>query len=61
MQTECFRQANHSCSRFIWEPALSDVLGDPMITALMAADRVERRDLDSLFDRTRNSLRRRAG
>jgi hypothetical protein len=39
------------------EPRLSDLLGDPMMLALLAADRVDRRDLDALFDRARHSLR----
>jgi len=61
MQTEHFAQSRRHCSRFVWEPALAELLGDPMTVALMAADRVDRRDLDVLFDRTRSSLRRRAG
>jgi hypothetical protein len=61
MQSEHFMPANGRCSRFVWEPGLAEVLRDPMIVALMAADRVDRRDLDVLFDRTRSSLRRRAG
>jgi hypothetical protein len=40
------------------EPNLGELLGDPMTLALMAADRVDRRELDALFDRARISLRR---
>jgi hypothetical protein len=40
------------------EPDLSELLRDPIARALMAADRVDRRELDALFDRTRGSLRR---
>jgi hypothetical protein len=38
------------------EPRLSELLGDPMMLALLAADRVDRRDLDALFDRARHGL-----
>jgi hypothetical protein len=40
------------------EPDLSDLLRDTIACALMAADRVDPRELDALFDRTRGSLRR---
>ena len=39
------------------EPRLSELLGDPMMLALLAADRVDRRELDALFDWARDSLR----
>ena len=38
------------------EPTLSDLLHDPMAQALMAADRVDRRQLDILLDATRRNL-----
>jgi hypothetical protein len=41
------------------EPQLGELLRDPMTLALMTADRVDRRELDALFDRTRSNLRRR--
>jgi hypothetical protein len=40
------------------EPALSELLGDPIVQALMVADRVEQRDLDVLFATVRCQLRR---
>jgi hypothetical protein len=40
------------------EPALSELLGDPIVQALMAADRVEQRDLDVLFATVRCQRRR---
>jgi hypothetical protein len=40
------------------EPDLSELLRDPIARALMAADRVDRGELDALFDRTRGNLRR---
>ena len=42
------------------EPKLTELLRDPMMLALMAADRIDRRDLDVLFDQARGKLRRRA-
>jgi hypothetical protein len=40
------------------EPALSELLGDPIVQVLMIADRVEQRDLDLLFATVRCQLRR---
>jgi len=42
------------------EPTLSELLSDPIAQALMAADRVERRDLDVLFGAVRCRLHRQA-
>jgi hypothetical protein len=39
------------------EPALSELLGDPIVQVLMIADRVEQRDLDLLFATVRCQLR----
>ena len=44
--------------RFAAEPDLSELLRDSIACALMAADRVDPRELDALFNRTRGSLRR---
>jgi hypothetical protein len=43
---------------YVAEPDLSELLRDPIARALMAADRVDRGELDALFDRTRGRLRR---
>jgi hypothetical protein len=40
------------------EPALSELLGDPIVQALMVADRVEQRDLNVLFAKVRRQRRR---
>jgi hypothetical protein len=40
------------------EPALSELLRDPIVQALMVADRVEQHDLDVLFATVRRQLRR---
>ena len=50
---------DHRC--FFGEPALSDLLGDPIARALMHADRIEHRDLDALLDAVRCHLRRAGG
>jgi hypothetical protein len=55
---EFFQAATRRCRCLTGEPQLSDLLRDPMTVALMAADRVDRRDLDALFARTRSTLRR---
>jgi hypothetical protein len=44
--------------RFAGEPALSDLLGDPIAKALMIADRVGHHDLDALLETARRHLRR---
>jgi hypothetical protein len=51
------RDAARRCWRAAGEPRLSELMGDPMTLALMAADRVDRHDLDVLFDRARDGLR----
>ena len=43
---------------FTSEPALSELLHDPIAQALMAADRVDRRQLNTLLDATRRNLPR---
>jgi hypothetical protein len=39
------------------EPALSELMCDPITLALMAADRVDHRELDTLLTQVRASLR----
>ena len=39
------------------EPVLSELLGDPIVRALMVADRVEEYDLDALIARVKCQLR----
>jgi hypothetical protein len=39
------------------EPALTDLLRDPMTIALMTADRVDRRQFDALLTQVRAKLR----
>jgi hypothetical protein len=54
-------QANvvtHPDQRFIGEPMLSELLHDPMAQALMTADHVDRRQLDTLLDAARRKLPR---
>lgn len=41
------------------EPSLADLLGDPIASALMAADHVEGRDFEALLATARCHLRRR--
>jgi hypothetical protein len=43
--------------RFVGEPKLSDLLGDPIAGALMEADRVRRQDLCALIDSARSRFR----
>jgi hypothetical protein len=43
--------------RFVAEPALGDLMRDPMTLALMAADRVDRCGLNALLDQVRENLR----
>jgi len=43
---------------FAWEPALSDLLHDPIAEALMIADHVGHVDLDALLETARCHLRR---
>ena len=50
--------AARSDEHFIGEPALSELLHDPIAQPLMAADRVDRRQLDALLDATRRNLPR---
>ena len=38
------------------EPDLDELMHDPMTLALMAADRVDHRELDALFSRVRQHL-----
>lgn len=38
------------------EPALADLMGDPMTEALMTADRVDRRELRALIAQMREHL-----
>jgi hypothetical protein len=47
------------CSRLGAEPGLSDLMQDPLTVALMAADRVDRRELNALLDQARCKLQRR--
>ncbi len=39
------------------EPDLSELMRDPMTVALMAADHVDRRELDALITQVRENLR----
>jgi hypothetical protein len=41
---------------FLAEPALAELMHDPMTQALMAADRVDRRALDALLTQVRAKL-----
>jgi hypothetical protein len=59
MNTKEATRRKRSCWCATAEPKLGELMGDPMMIALMAADRVDRRDLTVLFDKTRVSLRRR--
>jgi len=43
--------------RFAAEPALDELMHDPMTQALMAADRVDRCELKALLTRVRQNLR----
>ncbi len=44
---------------FVGEPALADLLRDPIAEALMVADHVRHRDLDALLETARRHLGRR--
>jgi hypothetical protein len=39
------------------EPDLNELMGDPMTLALMAADRVDHKELNALFAQVRSHLR----
>jgi len=54
-----YTPVGRGCSRFVAEPDLSELMRDPLTIALMAADRVDRRELNALFDQARCNLRRR--
>jgi hypothetical protein len=41
---------------FLGEPALADLLRDPIAKALMVADHVDRRDLKALLETTRHQI-----
>jgi hypothetical protein len=43
--------------RSVAEPALDDLMRDPMTLALMAADRVDHCELNALFNQVRENLR----
>lgn len=50
---EPFASAGDNCAA---EPALADLMGDPMTEALMTADRVDRRELRALIAQMREHL-----
>lgn len=50
-------RSQRDCGWFTREPDLADMLRDPMMQALMAADHVDDRDLDALLADARHSLR----
>lgn len=51
------REPFASASRgFVAEPALAELMGDPMTEALMTADRVDRRELRALIAQMREHL-----
>lgn len=43
--------------KLIAEPDLAELMGDPMTQALMAADRVDRRELCAMLTQVRENLR----
>ena len=53
----CDLFANVGRRAFVAEPDLAELMRDPMTQALMAADRVDRRDLCSLISQVRANLR----
>jgi len=50
-----FATTRRRCS--IVEPDLDELMRDPLTLALMAADRVDRSELDALLTQARDSLR----
>jgi len=52
--SELFATIRHPA--FLAEPDLAELMGDPMTQALMAADRVDRRELSELITQVRGNL-----
>jgi hypothetical protein len=57
MQNQDFtRLESRRCWRVAREPDLQDLMHDPLTLAVMAADRVERHDLENLLAGARKNL-----
>jgi hypothetical protein len=57
-----FQQVSRECQCFLAvEPNLSELLADPMTVALMAADHVEKQELDLLIAAARDQCEHHAG
>jgi len=64
-QAYMLQPVNATCELFgsprrrncVAEPDLSELMRDPMTLALMAADRVDHRELNALFTQLRSHLR----